>query len=83
MVLWFLSYHHISIQYLLRDEYCVSEKKNLVFATGLNADFNTVAIEDEDEIGLLTGNVRGKIVYNAGVGYYNSNEIVWLLTTTA
>ena len=49
----------------------------------ISSGFNTVAIEDEDEIGLLTGNVRGKIVYNAGVGYYNSNEIVWLLTTTA
>jgi hypothetical protein len=32
---------------------------------------------------LLTGNVRGKIVYNGGMGYYNSAEIVWLLTTTA
>jgi hypothetical protein len=31
---------------------------------------------------LLTGLVRGKMVYNAGVGYYNSAEIVWLLLTT-
>lgn len=76
-------YDLIEIQGLPDDTIICCEKKNLVFATGLNADFNTVAIEDEDEIGLLTGNVRGKIVYNAGVGYYNSNEIVWLLTTTA
>ena len=76
-------YNLVEIQGLPDDTIVCSEKKNLVFATGLNADFNTVAIEDEDEIGLLTGNVRGKIVYNAGVGYYNSNEIVWLLTTTA
>lgn len=59
----------------------IYEKKNVVFATGLEADFNEVSIVDEDEIGLLTGEVRGKIVYNAGVGYYNSDEIVWLLTT--
>lgn len=76
-------YNLVEIQGLPDDTIICCEKKNLVFATGLNADFNTVAIEDEDEIGLLTGNVRGKIVYNAGVGYYNSNEIVWLLTTTA
>ena len=76
-------YNLVEIQGLPDDTIVCAEKKNLVFATGLNADFNTVAIEDEDEIGLLTGNVRGKIVYNAGVGYYNSNEIVWLLTTTA
>ncbi len=38
---------------------------------------------DEDEVGLLTGQVRGKIVYAGGMGYYNSDEIVYLLTTTA
>ena len=76
-------YNLVEIQGLPDDTIICAEQKNLVFATGLNADFNTVALEDEDEIGLLTGNVRGKIVYNAGVGYYNSNEIVWLLTTTA
>ena len=76
-------YDLVEIQGLPDDTIICAEKKNLVFATGLSADFNTVALEDEDEIGLLTGNVRGKIVYNAGVGYYNSNEIVWLLTTTA
>jgi hypothetical protein len=64
------------------DTIIVYEKKNLVFATGLQGDHNELAIVDEDEIGLLTGNVRGKIVYNAGVGYYNSAEIVWLLLTT-
>lgn len=76
-------YNLVEIQGLPDDTIIAAEKKNLVFATGLNSDFNTVALEDEDAIGLLTGNVRGKIVYAAGVGYYNSNEIVWLLTTTA
>ena len=56
----------------------IYEKKNLVFATGLTADHNQVAMVDEDEIGLLTGKVRGKVVYNYGVGYYNAAEIVWL-----
>lgn len=59
----------------------IFEKKNVVFATGSMADFNELTLVDEDEIGLLTGQVRGKLVYNAGVGYYNSEEIVWLLTT--
>jgi hypothetical protein len=56
----------------------VFERKNLVFGTGLLADYNTFTLVDEDEIGLLTGKVRGKVVYAAGVGYYNPSEIVWL-----
>lgn len=65
------------------DTIVIFEKKNVVFATGLQGDHNQVSLVDEDEVGLLTGQVRGKIVYNAGVGYYNSEDIVWLLTTTA
>jgi hypothetical protein len=56
----------------------IYEKKNLVFATGLTSDYNQVALVDEDEIGLLTGKVRGKVVYAVGVGYYNAEEIVWI-----
>lgn len=56
----------------------IYERKNLVFATGLTADYNQVAMVDEDEIGLLTGKVRGKVVYAVGVGYYNPEEIVYL-----
>jgi hypothetical protein len=59
------------------------DPKNLIFATGLSGDHNELKLVDEDEIGLLTGQVRGKVVYNGGMGYYNSAEIVWLLTTTA
>jgi hypothetical protein len=55
----------------------IAEPKNLIFATGLLADHNQVTLKDEDEIGLLTGIVRGTMVYNAGVGYYNGAEIVW------
>jgi len=61
----------------------IFEKKNVVFATGLQGDHNQMSLVDEDSIGLLTGQVRGKVVYNGGVGYYNSEDIVWLLTTTA
>ena len=57
--------------------------KNLVFASGLKQDFNELSFVDEDEIGLLTGQVRAKMVYSAGVGYYFGDQIVWLLTTTA
>lgn len=55
----------------------IAEPKNLIFATGLLADHNEVILKDEDEIGLLTGLVRGTMVYNAGVSYYNGAEIVW------
>ena len=59
----------------------IFEKKNVVFATGLQADFNELSFVDEDEIGLLTGMVRGKMVYGCAVGYYNSEDIVWYLST--
>ena len=59
------------------DTMVVYEAKNLVFGTGLLGDHNQVAIVDEDEVGLLTGQVRGKLVYNAGVNYYNSEDIVY------
>ena len=60
----------------------IFEKKNLVMGAGLEADFNQVSLVDEDEIGLLTGQVRGKMVYSGGVNYYNSEDIVWYLSTT-
>jgi len=47
----------------------IAEPKNLVFGTGLQADFNELRLVDEDEIGLLTGFVRGKMVYSGGVQY--------------
>jgi len=55
----------------------IAEQKNLVFGTGLEADFNQLSMVDEDEIGLLTGQIRMKMVYSGGVQYYNSEEIVW------
>lgn len=55
----------------------IAEPKNLVFGTGLEADFNQISMVDEDEVGLLTGQIRGKMVYSGGVQYYNSEDIVW------
>lgn len=79
----FGKYNLIEISGLPDNTIICAEKKNLVFATGLQGDHNNLELRDEDTIGLMTGQVRGKIVYNGGVGYYNSAEIVWLLTTTA
>lgn len=55
----------------------IYERKNVVFATGLLGDHNSIAVADEDEIGLLTGMVRMKMVFNGGVNYYNSEDIVY------
>ena len=57
--------------------FVIYERKNLVFGTGLAADHNQISLIDEDNIGLLTGNVRGKMVYNGGCQYYNSEDIVY------
>ena len=79
----FAGYVLIEMGGLPDDTIICAERKNLVFATGLQGDHNQLSLVDEDTVGLLTGQVRGKIVYNGGCGYYNGNEIVWLLTTTA
>jgi hypothetical protein len=55
----------------------IADPKNLVFATGALSDHNTIDVVDEDSIGLLTGKVRGSMVYNAGVSYAYGAEIVW------
>mgnify|MGYP003645878187 FL=1 len=79
----FGKYDLIEINGLPDDVIICAETKNLVFATGLQADFNDVSLVDEDTVGLLTGQVRGKIVYSGGCGYYNADEIVYFLSTTA
>ena len=62
---------------------CIFERKNIVFTTGLLGDHNELKMVDEDEVGLLTGFVRGIMVYNAGVGYYNGEDIVYYVSTVA
>lgn len=54
----------------------ILEPKNVIFATGLLADHNEVRLVDQDDT-LLNGKIIGSMVYNAGVGYYNGEEIVW------
>lgn len=77
----FGKYTLVEINGLADNTIICAETKNLVFATGLLGDHNELSLVDEDSIGLLTGMVRGKLVYNGGVGYYNSEDIVWFLTT--
>lgn len=50
--------------------------KNLYFGTGLMQDHNEIRIKDMDESD-LTGQVRYKQVFTAGVQYVNPAEIVW------
>jgi hypothetical protein len=50
--------------------------KNLGFLTGLEADLNNVSVKDMDESD-LSGNIRTKIVFSAGVGYSFGKEIVY------
>jgi hypothetical protein len=73
----FGKYDLVEINGLPDDTIVIAEPKNLIFGTGLLADHNRVELSDEDAIGLQTGLVRGTMVYNAGVSYYNGAEIVW------
>lgn len=83
MDLMYGMYKMTIIDDLPANTFVVYQVKNLYFATGLMQDFNTLKLVDEDEIGLLTGMVRGKVVYSGAVNYVNSTEIIWYLTTTA
>jgi hypothetical protein len=55
----------------------INETGNIAFGTGAMADHNEIKVVDEDEIGLLTGKVRGTMVYNIGLTYVYGAEIVW------
>ena len=57
----------------------IAKRENLVLATGLTADFNFIKLIDSDET-QLDGKIKGTMVYNGGVGYYYSDEIVWYTT---
>ena len=59
----------------------VFQKKNLYFGTGLMSDHNELRIKDMDESD-LSGQIRYKMVYTAGVQYVNSEEIIHYLSTT-
>lgn len=65
-----------SIGGLPADSIVIYRVKNVAFLTGLQADFNRVDIKDMDETD-LSGNVRTKMVFSAGVGYSFGSEIVY------
>jgi len=71
----------IVVNGLAANTFVVAQARNLVFGTGLMSDHNELRIKDMDESD-LSGQVRYKMVYTAGVEYYNPEEIVWYLTTT-
>lgn len=54
--------------------------KNLYFGTGLLQDHNEIRIKDMDESD-LTGQIRYKQVFTAGVEYVNPSEIVYYKST--
>ncbi len=81
MELRYGSYKLEVINGLADNTFVVYQVKNLYFATGLMADHNEIRIKDMDESD-LTGMVRFKMVYTAGVQYVNPSEIIWYLTTT-
>jgi len=58
----------------------VYETKNLNFGTGLLSDHNELRIKDMDESD-LSGQVRYKMVYTAGVQYVYPTEILWYVST--
>lgn len=53
----------------------VYQRKNVYFGTGLLSDHNEIRIKDMDDVD-LSGRVRYKMVYTAGVQYVNGAEIV-------
>lgn len=59
---------------------CVYDVKNLYFGTGLLQDHNEIKIKDMDESD-LTGQVRYKQVFTAGVEYVNPAEIIYYNST--
>lgn len=63
------------------DNIVIAEPENLVFATGSQADWNSIRMVDQDETE-LNGKIIGSMVYNAAVGYYNGFEIVWARPAT-
>lgn len=73
----YVKYQLTTINGLPANTILIYERENLVFATGLMGDHNMLSVVDEDEIGLLTGQVRYKMVYNGGCQYYNSEDIIY------
>lgn len=76
------SYSLTVVNGLPDNSFCVFQRKNLYFGTGLLADHNSIRVKDMDETD-LSGMVRYKMVYTAGVQYVNGEEIIYYDTTSA
>lgn len=81
MELRYGSYKLEVINGLADNTFVCFQTKNLYFGTGLMSDHNEIRIKDMDDSD-LTGQIRFKQVYTAGVQYVNSEEIIWYVTTT-
>jgi hypothetical protein len=79
MVLQYGTYKMEVVNGLPASTMVIYQVKNLYFGTGLLSDHNEVRIKDMDETD-LSGTVRYKMVYTAGVQYVRGSEIV-LYTT--
>jgi hypothetical protein len=76
------SYSLTVVNGLPDNSFAVFQRKNLYFGTGLMSDHNEIRIKDMDESD-LSGQVRYKQVYTAGVQYVNGEEIIYYDSTAA
>lgn len=81
MVLQYGTYKMEVVNGLPESTMSIYQVKNLYFGTGLLSDHNEVRVKDMDETD-LSGTVRYKMVYTAGVQYVRGNEIVLYTTFT-
>jgi len=82
MPVTFAGYAIERVSGLAENTIVIYERDNLIFGTGLLGDHNELRIKDMDD-SLMDGNVRMKMVYNAGVQYYNPAEIVYYVGNAA
>ena len=82
MPVTFAGYAIERVSGLAENTIVIYERDNLIFGTGLLGDHNELRIKDMDD-SLMDGNVRMKMVYNAGVQYYNPAEIVYYVGNVA
>ena len=83
MPVTFAGYELEQVNGLADNTIIIYKRDNLVFATGLLGDHNELKTSDEDQIGLLSGNVRFRMVWNGATGYYNSEDIVYYVSAVA
>lgn len=72
----FNGYKLTAIKGLPADTMVGYNRNNLFFGTGLLSDHNEIKVQDMDEVGLLTGQIRMKTVLTGGVQYAWGGEVV-------